>query len=274
MERAAAEQTDLLGRVRIASPCPASWDAMEGDARVRFCRLCALNVYNLSEMTRAEAEALVARTEGRICARLYRRADGTVLTKDCPEGLRAVRRRVRGAAAAVFAAVASLWSVAAGQAPQAKGGQDKQQATLSCEGGGQLKIKRKPVAAGEQPTFSGVAQDPAGAFIPGVSVTLINELTKDEAHAVTSAEGVFFLAHPAPGAYTLRLAAAGFAAQEVQGVAVTADESLSVESVLSLSIIEPFTGIVFINFPAAERNRNGNGKTVFDGDTVRRLPIP
>lgn len=66
---------------------------MEGDERVRFCRQCELHVYNISEMTKADAESLVARTEGRLCGRMYRRADGTILTKDCPVGVRALRRR-------------------------------------------------------------------------------------------------------------------------------------------------------------------------------------
>ena len=95
------ERTDFLGRVRVASPCRANWERMEGDERVRFCRECNLNVYNLSGMTRREAESLVAETEGRLCARFFRRADGTVLTKDCPTGLRAVRRRVARQVAAL-----------------------------------------------------------------------------------------------------------------------------------------------------------------------------
>jgi hypothetical protein len=35
-------------------------------------------------MTAAEAAALIAGREGRLCARLFRRADGTVITADCP----------------------------------------------------------------------------------------------------------------------------------------------------------------------------------------------
>jgi hypothetical protein len=57
---------------------------MAGDERVRHCTLCSLNVYNFAEMTREEVRELLARTEGRVCARLYRRAGGTVLTRDCP----------------------------------------------------------------------------------------------------------------------------------------------------------------------------------------------
>lgn len=90
-----ARFNDRLDRVKIAAPCNADWDQMfsfEGE-RVRFCSQCNLNVYNLSEMTRNEANTLLARTEGRLCVRFYRRADGTVLTENCPVGLRAFKRR-------------------------------------------------------------------------------------------------------------------------------------------------------------------------------------
>ena len=100
----------LLDRLRVASPCSASWDDMKGDDRVRHCRLCQLNVYNLSAMDRAEAEALVRDREGRLCVRLFQREDGTVLTDNCPVGLRAARRRL----ARVAAGIAALFTVIAG----------------------------------------------------------------------------------------------------------------------------------------------------------------
>jgi hypothetical protein len=72
---------------------------MVGDERVRFCRKCSKNVYNLSAMSRAEAEDLVRGKEGNLCARMVQRSDGTVMTADCPVGVR--RKRVRRAAATV-----------------------------------------------------------------------------------------------------------------------------------------------------------------------------
>ncbi len=83
-----------LDAISVASPCPVAWDDMNGDGRVRFCSKCEQRVYNLSEMTRKQAEALVRQAEGRLCVRYYRRPDGTVMTKDCPVGLAAFRRRV------------------------------------------------------------------------------------------------------------------------------------------------------------------------------------
>jgi len=85
----------ILGDVRVASPCAASWEEMTGSDRVRFCRNCQKNVYNLSAMSRDEAEAFVRQRESRICIQFYRRADGTMLTDDCPVGLRILRRAAR-----------------------------------------------------------------------------------------------------------------------------------------------------------------------------------
>jgi hypothetical protein len=97
-----------LDLIQVASPCHASWDAMQGDDRRRFCRQCNLHVYNLSDMPRAEAEAFIGQAEGRTCVRFFRRADGTVLTRDCPVGMRAVRQRFIRAAAALAGMLLAL----------------------------------------------------------------------------------------------------------------------------------------------------------------------
>lgn len=99
---------DVLNDLRVASPCPMDWDRMVGDDKRRFCDHCGLHVHNTSAMTREEVLALIeeASRGGRVCARLYKRADGTLLTRDCPVGLAAARarlRRVCGRAAAALA---------------------------------------------------------------------------------------------------------------------------------------------------------------------------
>ena len=97
-----------LDLVQVASPCHVSWNEMTGDDRQRFCRQCNLHVYDLSGMTRDEAESFVAGASGRTCVRLFRRADGTVLTRDCPVGLRAMRLRFIRAAAALAGMILAL----------------------------------------------------------------------------------------------------------------------------------------------------------------------
>lgn len=91
-----------LQSVEVAALCDAEWDAMEGDKKKRFCAPCQRFVHNLAELTTAEAEALLLEPD-RVCVRLYRRADGTILTQDCPVGLRRRKRRRLAAAASALA---------------------------------------------------------------------------------------------------------------------------------------------------------------------------
>jgi hypothetical protein len=80
-------------RLKVASPCKVPWDSMSGDNAIRFCGKCERHVYNLSEMTSEQTEALLADPSSRPCVRFFQRADGTVMTADCPVGARRVRRQ-------------------------------------------------------------------------------------------------------------------------------------------------------------------------------------
>lgn len=92
--------------VKVASPCHESWDNMTGDEHVRFCASCEHPVYNLSSLNGHEIAKLIKDTEGpRKCVRFYRRADGTMLTKDCPVGFAKARRRAIGAFASIAVTV-------------------------------------------------------------------------------------------------------------------------------------------------------------------------
>ena len=99
----------LLEGIRIAAPCTQDWDAMDGNGRVRHCGQCDKQVFNLSGMTRADAEVLVRERAGTMCVRLYQREDGTVLTSDCPVG---VRRRLTARALMSVATTALLGGLA------------------------------------------------------------------------------------------------------------------------------------------------------------------
>ena len=99
-----------LGVVKIASPCKANWDEMKGDEVKRFCARCQKNVYHLSKLTADDARTLLFQSEGKLCVRFYQRADGTVLTQDCPTG---VRRKQLRLVAAIGSAAAMVLSGAA-----------------------------------------------------------------------------------------------------------------------------------------------------------------
>jgi len=93
-----------LNNLKIASPCSQDWNAMIGNDRTRYCGECKLNVFNLSGMSKTEAENLIMNAEGRLCVRFYKRADGSVITADCPVGWAKVKQRTR----AYITALASL----------------------------------------------------------------------------------------------------------------------------------------------------------------------
>lgn len=105
-----ARFTSRLDSVRVAAPCPANWDSMYGNERVRFCDQCQLNVYNLSDMSEAEAERLIGQAEGRLCVRYYKRRDGSIITQNCPVGLRAIKRRLSRIATAVASSLLSFFA--------------------------------------------------------------------------------------------------------------------------------------------------------------------
>ncbi|MCA9256287.1 MAG: hypothetical protein KDA33_11655 [Phycisphaerales bacterium] len=100
---------DILDDIRIAAPCPAEWGDMRGDDRVRHCDHCDKRVYNIADMTRKDALALLTHDGEIPCIRIHRRTDGTVLTSDCPVG-----QRLRLRARKWVAAVAGLFGVTLG----------------------------------------------------------------------------------------------------------------------------------------------------------------
>jgi hypothetical protein len=96
----------LLQRIYVASPCNVPWESMQGDEHVRHCASCDKDVFDLSSLTREEAEALLIEKKGKLCAQYYRREDGTILTADCEVGV-AKKKRARRKAAVVAGAFAA-----------------------------------------------------------------------------------------------------------------------------------------------------------------------
>src|SRR5438552_14166225 len=228
------KSSDRLDHLRIASPCPVGWEQMTGNDRVRSCEQCSLRVYNISAMTRSEAEVLIANTEGRICARLYRRSDGTVITNDCPVGLRAIRRRVAKVAGAVFASIVSLCSSALGQKQSAKDKSScRQEVILSSE------------SQTESSSVSGKVSDPMGGFVPGAKITLTRAGGKEVVSTSTSdRDGSFRFLGLAPGSYDLKVEAKGFKSLMVTDVKVAKRELVKVDAVLMLKGTTEWIGIV------------------------------
>lgn len=72
--------------------------------------------------------------------------------------------------------------------------------------------------------LTGTVTDPAGASIPNVSVTAINEGSGQERTAVTGSDGSFTLTLLSPGTYRVRFSARGFKTADVRPVSITVTE--------------------------------------------------
>ena len=250
-----------IDRLRIASPCPISWEHMTGDNRVRFCDHCQLNVYNISELSRRETETLISSTEGRLCARLYRRADGTVMTKDCPVGLRALRRRLAKRTAAIFATVMSLSAIVFGQHGSRNG---KTECTP------QTQITRANAnAKTDEKIFSGTVVDPLGAVITGATVKLINDETKETRQTSTNDEGRFDFTPVAAGSYSLTVESAGFKTLQIKNIVIEKDQLTNIQMILEQALESTTVGILM---GAPRLIDTIPGTTIFDAETIQRLP--
>jgi len=204
------------------------WEQLAGDERVRFCAVCEKQVYNIAEMTRGEVEGLVRRTEGKFCAQLFHRGDGTVVTKDCGQW-----RGLRAGWMARAAGVGLSWWMSWGFA----GAQEKR----TSEGLVQVEAARGAVA--------GQVVDPAGAVIPGARV----ELRRDDDGQLwvdqTGDGGMYRAVGLEPGKYDLRVSAQSFKAERLRleikpGARVDLNVELQVGAVGEVVEVTPSPRIV------------------------------
>jgi hypothetical protein len=255
---------DPLKEIRVAAPCTASWEGMAGDERVRHCTLCSLNVYNFQEMTRDEIRALLVRTEGRVCARMYRRADGTLLTRDCPSGFQVVRQRMSRVAAAITAALFSVSAFASDGASCEK--------PLVQKDGSKVKFKVTQVATARRAGITGVVtaafSGPKEAPLPGVSVTLRNETTKREVATETDANGIFTVASLDDGLYRMEVKLSGLKPAVVEHMQLKQNQIMRVE--VSMQVQALMGEVITVSTNVGMRD---GPTTTFSQDLVSKLPI-
>jgi hypothetical protein len=246
-----------LDHLRVATPCPKEWDDMVGDDRVRFCDHCHLNVYNLAELTQKETQRLISSSEGRLCGRLYRRADGTVLTKDCPVGLQALRKRISRRAAAVFATLLGLSSTVFAQNSKEKD---------SCQP--QIRITKTQKLNDEKPLLAGSIFDPNGAVISGAAVLVKNIKTGFTRQVSTNDQGQFTFPSLTEGPYSLTITLAPFKSLAVQEVKLEEETALNVDMTLEFSGRE----VVGLLMASPSIIDTPPGSFTISGDLLIRLP--
>ena len=68
----------------VPVPCPEDWDRLSPEERGHFCATCQTKVWDISSMTKAEADTLVREQAGDLCVSYRERADGSVIYKPEP----------------------------------------------------------------------------------------------------------------------------------------------------------------------------------------------
>lgn len=227
--------------IRIASPCSADWNKMAGDARVRHCAECNLDVYNFSEMSDANISRIVAEREGRLCARFYQRSDGSMLTQNCPAGLRAVARRVSKFASAALAAAMSVAPAFAGAAPT-----------------------KFPVPLFQiQPILTGLSVqvvDVTGAAIAHAQVTVVNEKTRAKLDGETDTNGRLRLADLPAGSYEITVVTTFFKTLKQGHISVPNPTELK----LQLDLAQMMGEVVVVPKPQSKTKVAPDAKTPAD----------
>lgn len=251
----------MLENIRIASPCSADWEQMRGNDRVRHCDLCNLNVYNFSAMTEPEILKLLARREGLPCVRLHRRRDGTIITRNCPVGVKAVARRISRTAGAIFSFLAATLS-----APPAALAQSYTLSNVSSAG------------------ISLEVRAPDGALVPQAKVTLLGTSRNQKIEGVTDKHGRVRLWGSVSGEYSIEVSAPAFRthADVVElhaGEVLSAQVLLDVETEVAASpipatseIIEVTAGLPLMEPPRSPSSPSRNASTPGPAVPMRGSP--
>lgn len=83
-------------------------------------------------------------------------------------------------------------------------------------------------------TLRGSVRDPQGAVVPGATVTLINEATKDERKASTSDSGIYVFSAVNPGRYTIKVEGSGFKITEQTRVVISPGDTRGLDLTMEI----------------------------------------
>ncbi len=240
-----ATRSEKLNRLVIGTPCRASRDAMEGTGTERFCRECNKPVYDFGAMTPRQIEARIEASRGRVCARMTRSADGSLVTLPSPLPPSSwLERRASPLVSALVTTFLGLGSAAAESAPPAP-----PEASAARDRAAEPDRSSPAPTAPGSARMNGIVKDDQGAAVPGFEVTLRNELDGRERAAVSDSDGIFTLESLDSGTYTLEGRQEGFSPISQPNIALHAGRAANVEIQVQ-PIVE---GILTVTDPDALR---------------------
>jgi hypothetical protein len=210
---------DILNSVEIKSPCTANWNEMKGTDQIRYCFECNKYVYNLSEMTRRDAEAILLSRDDQMCARLIRDLEGQTLTVDSLPPVRLLGWKPGRVANAVVSALISITPAAL---PLANG-QVTSPPGKSQDGSGHK--SHRTVPASTTSAITGIVSNETGAAMSGALVTLTSEASGEVLSQLTSQEGEYRFDGLAARTYIVEIQAKDYEAVKNHDVSLQPGEA-------------------------------------------------
>lgn len=234
---------------------------MAGDDRARHCTLCDRSVFDFARMTREEIGRALTEADGRVCARLTRRSDGTLRTREDSHGAPARASRSRKAAGAMLLSALALASGCATR-PHARAAGPR----LS------LRLENEPAARvqAQDATFQGIALVDYAA-LPGLTITLRDEATGAEQWTITDGNGAFSISGLRPGLYRAEVKLDNFQPGSVDHVVLRAGEVTRARAIVRLETGETVTVGAIGTDPLSLNDAIIS--TTFPQDLINKLPI-
>jgi hypothetical protein len=235
-----------LDRVYLRKPCSTEWGLMEGNEQVRLCNECNKQVYNLSSMTREQAEDLIAGAGGELCAKFDRDHRGKILTTDRLNPSPFFRVRLPKFTSAAVVTLLGIGITVQAKAPSPS----CEVVSVSSAQSLKERIENTQTKDGKS-ELVGTAFDVQGALIVGVQVTLINEKSHKEYTVATTEEGEYRLEKIEPGTYTIKIESSNFVSLKQTGIELRANERSRMDVTLQ---VKALGGIAIL--PASEKPRS------------------
>src|SRR6187200_1083808 len=101
-----------------------------------------------------------------------------------------------------------------------------------------IAIAPSPAAAQATGAITGIATDPSGAVLPGVTIDVTSRDTSQVRTAVTGADGFYTIPLVTPGVYQVKATLAGFRTSVRDNIIVTVNETVRADMSLQVGQLE------------------------------------
>jgi hypothetical protein len=187
----------VLDRVSIARPCASDWNQMAGDGQTRFCSACNKKVHDFSKMSRQQAARIVIASCGKLCARITRDGNGSIISLEPSPTIRTTGTRPSPLVAAVLGVTLTVGGVA--PATAARAGSPAAVSAILENVNSRAAFQPEDGTA----TVTGTVLDVNGAGIGSADVKLLDMDTGETTDTTTSASGFFQFLDLSAGSYHL-----------------------------------------------------------------------